>query len=54
MEFTDKKVIKNYDHIIDKLKIVTVNIWTNEKGHINTLQSFYTDGESFFIGGKSQ
>ncbi len=26
--FTDNKVIPNYDQIVNKLKIITINIWT--------------------------
>lgn len=53
VEFNDRKVIKNFDKIVDKLKIVTVNVWTDEKGHIISIQFYYTDDESFFVGTKS-
>ena len=53
MEFSDKKVIKNYDQIFYKLKIVTICVWTSEKGYIVAFQFYYTDGDSFFVGAKS-
>jgi hypothetical protein len=53
VEFSDTKAIPHCDKLTHKLKIVTLNVWTSDKGYITALQFYYTDGDSFFVGKKS-
>lgn len=52
-EFSDLKVISNCYKLTHRLKIITLNVWTSDKGHITALQFYYTEGESFYVGKKS-
>ena len=46
-------MVRNFDMVKGKVKIVTVNVWVDGKFGITAVQCFYTDDERFFIGQKS-
>lgn len=51
--WSDVGVVRNFDMVRGKVKIVTVNVWVDGKLGITAIQCFYTDDERFFIGQKS-
>ena len=49
--FDDHSITEGTD--TKRIKIVSVNVWFNEKRQICAFQGIYTDGKDFFIGSKT-
>jgi hypothetical protein len=51
VDFDDHHLIKNIDY--KNIKIVSVNVWFNNKRQISVLQMIYFNGKDCFLGNRS-